>query len=163
MRKEDIRTVIRGAVPGDVEAVCDLWEQLFLLHARLDPIFTPSKDGRIHYRRWVLQQIAEPDSVVLVAEEDGRVVGYCMAQVQALPPVMRFQRIGLISDMCVDESVRGRRIGREIYARMEARLRDRGIRRVELKTSSFNPGSNHFWEATCGFREFVKVRYKNID
>ena len=153
---------IREAMPSDMEQILGLWEQLSSLHARLDPIFTTAPDGREHYRRWLRHHMEQPDSILLVAEVEKRVVGYCLAQLQTMPPVMRYQQIGAISDMAVEENSRGLHIGRVMYQEMERRFFERGVRRIELKTSSFNALANHFWEEVCGFGEFVKMRFKNL-
>lgn len=163
MRKEIMDISIRDALPSDVEGICDLWSQLFGLHAELDPIFTPAEDGRDHYRRWLRSQMMDPDAIVMVAEVDTEVAAYIMAKISTLPPVMRFKRIGIISDACVDERLRSHHLGRMLYKDLELRMLDRGVTRLELKTSSLNPQANHFWEEVCGFKEFVKVRYKEFE
>jgi len=162
MHIEDIKISHRPGRHGDEEAICRLWQQLFDFHAELDPIFTPSKDGREHYWQWVKYHLNDSDSIVMVSEVDGFVAAYCLAQVKSLPPILQFKRIGIISDMAVDQKIRNRRIGRELYQRVEKELKKRQVSRIELKTSTLNPLSNYFWEKVCGFEEFVKIRYKEI-
>ncbi len=155
--------VVRGALHSDVEAVAGLWRQLFSLHAELDPVFTPAEDGHVHYRRWVRYHLDRPDSIVVVSEVAEEVVGYVLAIIQTLPPVLRYQRIGLISDAAVDERHRNLTIGRQLVAEVERRLQDRGVQRIELKSASANSQANHFWQEVCGYMEFAKVRAKIFD
>ncbi|RJO66440.1 MAG: GNAT family N-acetyltransferase [Myxococcales bacterium] len=162
MERPNLQIEIRSAIYGDLERLCELWQQLMELHAELDPIFTPARDGRDHYRRWLRYHLDEPDSQVIIAEAEGRVAGYILAQVQTIPPVMRFRRIGFISDMVVDAAWRNCGVGRAMVRELEHRMRDLGIERLELKSSSRNPQANHFWEKVCGFEEFVKVRCKPL-
>ena len=160
IEKSDI--ICREATKEDFDEIAKLWRQLFELHAKLDPIFSPAKDGHRHYLKWVKFHMDDENSVVLISEFESKAVAYCMAQVKQLPPVLEFKVVGMISDMAVHEDLQGRQIGRALYKAMEEKLLKMGVSRIELKTSSFNPHSNYFWETVCGFEEFVKVRAKNF-
>ncbi len=154
---------IRKAMDEDIDSITSLWEELMLFHARLDPIFSPSPSGKEHYGLWLERNLHQDDSIVLVAEDDNEIVGFVLAHYRHLPPVILHRDIGFISDMAMAEGYRNQGIGRKLYNRAEELLRRMGATRIELKTSSRNPLSNHFWEEVCGFKEFVKYRYKDLD
>ncbi len=154
---------IRDAEEQDLDAICDLWEQLFTLHAQLDDIFTPSRDGRFHYRQWLEYLLQQSDSLLLIAEVQGKIIGYILATIRNLPPAMKSCSIGSIADMVMDERYRDLGLGRQLYEVLEERFRLMGITRLEVKTSSRNPQSNHFWSQVCGFNEFIRVHYKKLD
>lgn len=162
MYAENMKIVHRSGRYGDEDAICRLWKQLFDFHAELDPVFTPSKDGMEHYWQWVKYHLDDNDSIVMVSEVDGLVAGYCLAQIKAMPPILQYKKVGIISDMAIDTKIQNQRIGRELYRRMEQEILKKGVKRIELKTSSLNPLANYFWEKICGFEEFVKIRYKEI-
>lgn len=163
MQKTEPQIQIRNAHPGDVDAICVLWRELFEFHASLDAIFTPAKDGERHYKRWVLGQMLDPDAINLVVEIDDRIIGYCFAQLQSFPPIMKFRRVGSITDMCIHERYRNLSLGRALFFEMEKRIKAKGVTRLELKTLSANKLSNHFWEEVCGFDEFMKIRFKEFE
>ncbi len=155
--------VIRKAKDDDIDAITSLWEELMNFHAHLDPIFCPSPSGKEHYALWLERNLHQEDSIVLVAEHKGVIVGFVLAHYRHLPPVILHRDIGFISDMAISEQFRNHGIGRQLYGRAEDMLRSLGATRIELKTSTLNPLSNHFWEDVCGFKEFVKYRYKEFD
>ena len=162
MRIERHKAIIRDAEEDDIGGIADLWWELFAFHADLDPIFTPSPNGREHYRRYIKYHLSDKESIVLVIEHERRLLGYLLAQIQSMPPVMACRKIGFIADVAVTSEARGAGLGRKLYQEAERRMRDLGVARLELKTSSFNPLSNYFWEEVCGFKEFVKIRYKEL-
>lgn len=153
---------IRPAETADFEAILDLWEELMRLHAELDPIFTIAQDGRVYYRHWLRQCQRENEAMLWVAERAETVVGYALAYVQHMPPSMHGLASGLISDVCVREAFRSQGIGRALFATLEREFRALGITRLEVKTSSFNAQSNHFWQNVCGFHEFVRMQCKEL-
>jgi ribosomal protein S18 acetylase RimI-like enzyme len=162
MRRERSMPIIRRAEERDIGAIAALWKDLFDLHAELDPIFQVAEDGENAYRVWLQGQLDMPDNFFHIAEAEGRVIAFCQSQIKVLPPMLVYRRIGVIADMAVDQAWRGRGVGRRLYQYVETRLHRLGADRIELKTSSFNAQSNHFWQKVCGFNEFVKIHFKAL-
>lgn len=160
--KQSLNYTIREGRRTDVDDILVLWRQLFEMHAKLDSIFEPAPDGEKYYLKWLNFHFNDRSSEIVVAEISDRIIGYCLAQVKNLPPVLVHRRIGVISDMAIDQEHRDLGIGRALYADMEQRLLKQDISRIELKTATTNQLSNHFWEKVCGFNEFVKVRSKDF-
>lgn len=153
---------IRRAELEDFEAILDLWEELMRLHAELDPVFTPAPDGRDYYRLWLSQCHLKDEAILLVAELSGEVVGYALGYLQHMPPSMRALSSGMVSDVCIARDWRDKGIGRRLFAAMENEFRRLGVTRLEVKTSSLNAQSNHFWQKVCGFQEFVRMHSKTL-
>lgn len=162
MKRAELKPLVRLARETDARDITRLWRELFDLHAALDPIFAVAQGGEAYYRDWLLAQFELSDTFIHVVELSGRVIAFCHSQIKVLPPMLEYRRIGVISDMAVDEAWRGRGIGRVLFARVEADLLAAGVDRLELKTSSLNAQSNHFWQKVCGFSEFVRVHYKEF-
>jgi GNAT superfamily N-acetyltransferase len=73
---------IRGARTGDGEGLADVWLDMARYHAELNPALfqVPSRDGRADaLERWATA--TKDDALVLVAEQDGRVMGFVGAAV----------------------------------------------------------------------------------
>jgi len=92
------------------------------------------------------EALADPDTVVLVAEdEDGEVVGMAYGEART-PSRFSDERALELSGVVVRAGYRGRGVGRELVHEAARFAADRGVRWVELKTFAPNRGAMEFWE-----------------
>ena len=101
---------------------------------------------------WFLgTQLRDKDVVVLVAEQNGTVVGYVYAGLEPQSWKELREACGFIHDVVVDE--RGRRAGiaTALIAAATAWLREPGAPRVMLWTAQRNEGAQRLFER-LGFR-----------
>lgn len=152
---------IRPAADADIPVVGRLWREMVLLHGELDPLFTLTEDALQHFADFVHRQIEDPQSVLLVAERDGEVVGYCLAARATYPPVFRTQEYGMIYDMAVSAERRREGVGEKLYGEVLRWFEERGIRRIELRVVPTNKLSTSFWKKQ-GFRPFLETLYREI-
>jgi ribosomal protein S18 acetylase RimI-like enzyme len=128
---------IREGRPADTPALVALLAQLFAIEA--DFTINPEVQARgLDLLR------TRADAVILVAEAEGRVVGMCTVQLTASTA-----RGGLsagIEDVVVDETVRGRGIGRALLAGAEAWARRRGAVRIALLADETNLPALDFYD-----------------
>ena len=82
----------------------------------------------------------------LVAEQDGKVVGFLLGFVAPLD-----EPIGYVHLVGIDPHHRRRGVGQHLYARFEQRCREGGARRLKAIAAVGNDGSVAFHEAV-GFR-----------
>jgi GNAT superfamily N-acetyltransferase len=128
--------VIRPARRGDSEALTPLLAQLGY----------PFDAGEVAPA--VAELLRDPAHCVLVAEEDGRVVGYVNANFRA--QLHHLAPVGTIDELVVDEERRGRRIGeRLVEAVLEEGWR-RGADTVEVSTNERRERASAFY-TRCGF------------
>ncbi|NOT43373.1 MAG: GNAT family N-acetyltransferase [Acidobacteria bacterium] len=81
--------------------------------------------------------------LVVVAESDGRVVGWVhAAEREILGSGRRSEIVGLV----VDDAYRGRGTGRSLVAEAEAWARSRGIAEVVVRSNIVRPESHPFYE-----------------
>ncbi len=104
------------------------------------------------YGRFLVSQLANPDSLVLVAELSNEIVGYVFADIE--PTSWRDLRgpCGFIHDVYVREPVRRRGTGRELVRAAIAWVRSRGLSQVVLWSKSGNQAAQRLF-ATLGFRD----------
>ncbi len=109
-------------------------------------------------RRVFESYLRRPDVVVLVAESDGRLVGFLDMEYRS--------RLGFtapqawIPDLIVEEDARSRGIGRALLARAEDLARERGCWGMSLESANWRSASHAFyerqgWEQTS--RGFTKL------
>jgi ribosomal protein S18 acetylase RimI-like enzyme len=101
--------------------------------------------------------LSDRSAIVLVAEIDGRIVGYITGRVRVEPRRV-LPRRGIVEDWYVDETVRGSGVGRALFEELERRFSGRGCDVVESATWANNDGARKAHEA-LGFRE-IRVMFR---
>ncbi|OFW13754.1 MAG: hypothetical protein A3F70_13210 [Acidobacteria bacterium RIFCSPLOWO2_12_FULL_67_14] len=145
--------LIRRAVEQDAEALGRLGAHLMRVHYGYDParFLPPGGNPEAGYGRFLQSQLRDDDTIVLVAEKGGSVVGYVCAGLEPLSWKELRGACGFIHDVVVDEP--GRRLG-IATALIEAAadwLRGRGAPRVVLWTAERNEGAQRLFDR-LGFR-----------
>lgn len=146
---------IRIARLDDLNAIKELWREMMDFHRARDEYFSRSERGHERHGEYVRRNIESPEWLVIVADEDQSVIGFAMGKIDSYPPVYKHTHFGFVADIVVNESFRGRGIGRELYNQMLPWFREQGIDRVEINVASTNEVSQAFWRR-MGFREYVK-------
>jgi ribosomal protein S18 acetylase RimI-like enzyme len=143
---------IRPATPSDQESLGRFGAALMRQHHASDPRrFIAADHAEDGYGRFLVSQIANPASRVLVAEESGRVVGYIYADVETTNWMELRGPCGVIQDVYVDESTRQRGAGRALMQAAIAWIRSQGRGQVVLMTKSRNQHAQNLF-STLGFR-----------
>jgi ribosomal protein S18 acetylase RimI-like enzyme len=145
--------LIRRAVAADVPALGRLGALLVRTHHDFDPQrFIAATSGTEHgYASFLLSQLVEPSAVVLVAEQDGVVLGYTYSGIEGHDFMALRGPAGVLYDLVVDPAYRGQGIGRLLLDATLAALRDRGAPRVVLFTAEGNAAAQRLF-ARAGFR-----------
>lgn len=95
-------------------------------------------------RRRLETLLGRDDRAVLLAVEDGRVVGF--GTVHLLPVIHEDAPRGQLTALVVAEPARGRGIGRELVRRLEGFARARGVRRFVVTTANHRARTHAFYE-----------------
>jgi ribosomal protein S18 acetylase RimI-like enzyme len=104
-----------------------------------------------HYGAFLGGQLDEPDVVLLVAEQDGQVIGYAYGAIEGYDYMALRGPAAVLHDLIVDPGYRGRGVGRALLTAMVASLTARGAPRVVLSTADRNESAQRFFER-AGFR-----------
>lgn len=144
---------IRPATRADLPVIGKLGALLIRVHHELDaerfiPATPRSEDG---YASWLGKQLAKSDVVILVAEREGRVLGYTYAGVEGYDYMSLRGPAGVLYDIIVDPAYRGQGIGQLLLDATVAELGRRGAPRVVLSTAARNEGAQRMF-AKAGFR-----------
>jgi GNAT superfamily N-acetyltransferase len=122
---------IRRVAPGDADRVAVLLGQLGY------PTTAPPVGARIE--RW----LADERSVLLAAEIGGSVVG--VAALHVIPFLEYDESRGRLVALVVDDTVRGKGVGRELVAEVEREARRLGCRELELTSRRTRPEAHSFY------------------
>ena len=138
--------VIRFAAPGDVPAILDLLRQVGSVHHRGRPdIFRAG--AQKYSASEVIALLNDPKKPIFIATEEGKVYGYGFCQIETYEkdPVMEDRVELYIDDLCVDESSRGKGVGKAIYDVIRRYAKGRGCHAVTLNVWNFNEGAYQFY------------------
>jgi GNAT superfamily N-acetyltransferase len=109
-------------------------------------VFTPRPGFYDEVGAKYQEALANPDTVVLVAEDDeGEVVGMAYGE-SRVPSRFSDERALEVSGVVVRAGYRGRGVGRELVHEAGRFAAERGIGWIELKTFAPNRGAMEFWE-----------------
>jgi len=144
---------IRTAVPADTGDLGRLGAALVRQHHEFDAqrFLAPGPDVESGYGRFLVSQIDAADSVVLVAERAGRIVGYAYAAIEPRSWKDLRDAAGWIHDVVVVEGERRRGTGRALVEAAAGWMEDRGAPRVILSTAARNEDAQAAFSA-LGFR-----------
>jgi ribosomal protein S18 acetylase RimI-like enzyme len=103
------------------------------------------------YASFISTQLEDPDKAVLVADDNGVVIGYTYAAVEGHDYMALRGPAGVLHDIIVEQEHRGRGIGRLLLDATLAFFRSRGVPRVVLSTAERNEAAQRLFES-MGFR-----------
>lgn len=139
--------MIRFALEKDIEKIEDLLSQVDLVHHNGRPdIF---KIGR-KYTREELKALLKDKSrpIFVCTDEFDSVLGYCFCifQQHINDNVLTDIKTLYIDDLCVDETLRGKHIGKKLYDAVVDFAREQGCYNITLNVWSCNPSAMKFYE-----------------
>lgn len=143
---------IKKATLADLEEIMSLWHDLTTYKVNLEPYLTLAKDHIQTARDYLSGKLLDPDTIVLLARENGRAVGYLMGFVIFPPPVFTPRKIGFINEVAVADEFRRRGIGTSLVNEAVAWFHSRGANSVELSVYAKNQVAKEFWHK-LGFAE----------
>jgi ribosomal protein S18 acetylase RimI-like enzyme len=145
--------LIRPASQADLPAIGRLGAQLLRLHHGFDGrrFMAPGADPEAGYAWFLGTQLTDADVLLLVAEQDGRVVGYLYAAVEPRSWKELRDEAGFIHDVVVEEGSRGQGVAGRLVEEAAGWFARRGMPRVVLWTAEHNEAARRLF-ARLGFR-----------
>ena len=140
--------MIRRATKKDIPKIEDLLLQVCLVHHNGRPdIFGVGRK----YSRKELEDLLEDETrpILVAVDENDAVMGYCFCIYQRHTDhsVLTDVKTLYIDDLCVDEALRGRHIGTELYEAAVRLAKDTDCYNLTLNVWSCNPSALEFYKA----------------
>ena len=144
---------VRRAEIKDIPGILKLLVQVDMVHHNGRPdIF---KGPATKYNAEELKSIVEDDHtpVFVCVDDEDHVLGhaFCIHKQEKDNSVLTDIRTLYIDDICVDEDVRGKHVGRTLYEHVLEYAKAEGFYNITLNVWSCNPGAMKFYES-LGFR-----------
>lgn len=95
---------------------------------------------------------------LIVAEHEGKVVGFVHGLVRFLPDFLGGEKVGFVTHQHILKEFRGHGLGKELMESLEDWYRSKGIRQVELQANYYNQNSRKYLENTGYEYEIVQFR-----
>ncbi len=156
--------IVRRATPADLPSIGRLGALLVEEHYGFDPrrFVAAGRRTPSDYASFLGGQLEDPDIAVLVADDDGDVIGYAYAAVEGYDFMALRGPAGLLHDVIVDPGHRGRGVGRLLLDAALEFLRSRGAPRVVLFTAERNEAAQRLFER-IGFRRTMIEMTRELD
>ena len=157
-------TTIRPAIASDEEVLGRLGALLVVEHYDFDPkrFLAPRPDMPQAYGRFLTSQIRQQDKLVLVAERDGRVVGYAFGGMEGFDYMALRGPAAVLYDLVVEPAHRRQGVGLALLDGVFANFTKRGAPRVLLFTAYKNQSAQSLFERV-GFRRTMIEMTRELD
>ncbi len=143
--------VIRRGEERDLTGINRLLEQVLAVHHNGRPDLFKSDTKKYTDEELMAILCDEKRPVFVASDDDGNVMGYafCVFTQHFNDNILTDIRTLYIDDLCVDESLRGKHIGRSLYAYVLEFARREGCYNLTLNVWECNQGAKRFYEG-CG-------------
>lgn len=144
---------IRRAEEKDIPRMHELLSQVFMVHHIGRPDLF-SGLGRKYTDEQLAEMVHDDQNPIFAAvDENDTLMGYCFCEYQQIlnDTVRTDIRTLYIDDLCVDEKLRGKHIGRELYEYVKAFAKKEGFYNVTLNVWACNESAMKFYES-CGLK-----------
>ena len=138
---------IRLAQVRDIPGMIDLLQQVGEVHHQIRPDLF--RAGAQKYNESDLEELLkDPNRPIFAAVEDHKLLGYCFCIIEETVghPVLMDDKTLYIDDLCVDETIRGKHVGKALYEYTRSYAREIGCRSVTLNVWCGNDSAMAFYE-----------------
>lgn len=136
---------IRKATTADIPRIMDLLHQVNRVHHLLRPdLFKPHTTK---YSAEELEAMMAIESQPIFVCDDGKVSGYVFCQIQDLQNdrLLQDRKTLYIDDLCVDETARGKHIGRQLFDYVREYAQTIGCQAITLNVWNGNDAALAFY------------------
>ncbi len=139
---------IRHATLADIEQITDLFD--------LYRIFYRKDSDRAAAKSYLTDRLKGKESEIIVAEEDGKLVGFTQLYPQFSST--RMKKFWVLNDLYVLEIYRGLGVGKALVKGAQQFCRDNSSAGLLLETEKSNVAGNKLYPA-CGFKTYEDTNF----
>ncbi len=153
---------IRKLREDDIDGICALWKEF----ARLREGFTKAKilndDAADYFFGYATGLLQRKDTLTLVADDGGEVVGYLIAQKQRKPPIYHHTRVAYLSDTFVRDGYRGKGILKSFLQELTTWCKQEDLTAIDVQLFQENKDAIDVYHR-LGFRDYrVLLRHEVV-
>ena len=139
--------MVRKADTNDIGRIIDLLHQVDMVHYEKRPdLFKPNTTK---YNEQELEALLHDDSKPIFVYDDGQVLGHAFCQITEVRNHVLLQDIKTlyIDDICVDETARGKHVGKALYEYVREYAKSVGCYNITLNVWEGNDHSLSFYKS----------------
>jgi GNAT superfamily N-acetyltransferase len=129
---------IRKLQEDDIDGICELWKEFAKLREGQTKSRILNDDAADYFFGYATGLLQRKDTLTLVAEDAGEVVGYLIAQKQRRPPIYHHTQVAYLSDSFVAETHRGQGILKRFMEELRQWCKKEGITAVDVQIFESN-------------------------
>jgi len=152
---------IRPAKIKEAKEVAKLNVELMKHHLRYGEIYKIKKNALSISKKWHEKAPRSPNTLLLVAEIDGKIVGYAKANIRKRPPIYTVVEWGDISDIYVQPKFRKSGIAKKFMEEIFKWFKKKKMKYVDLYVAADNQVAQMLWKK-YKFNEYFKKMYRKI-
>ena len=139
---------IRKAEDKDALRIKELLSQVLELHADVRPDIFIS--GTTKYTEKEIKDILKDEKrlTYVAVDGDGTVLGYALCEIKEPTPSNNIRPFSAlyIDDLCVDETARGRNVGKQLFLYVKEEAKRLGCYEITLNVWEGNYGAKRFYD-----------------
>ena len=138
--------MIRKASKDDIQRIIELLHQVNMVHHVLRPdLFKPHTTK---YNEQELESMLNDNDKPIFVFDDGDVLGYAFCQISEVKDDQLLEDIKTlyIDDICVDETSRGKHVGKALYEYVRDYAQSIGCNNITLNVWEGNSPALHFYQ-----------------
>lgn len=139
-------TMIRKATVDDISQIINLLHQVDMVHHRIRPdLFKPDTTK---YDEQELCKLFNDSNKPIFVYDDGGVLGYAFCQITEVQnnKLLQDTKTLYIDDICVDESARGRHVGKSLFEHVRDYAQTIGCHNITLNVWAGNDAALSFYQ-----------------
>lgn len=139
--------MVRKADTNDIGRIIDLLHQVDMVHYEKRPdLFKPNTTK---YNEQELEALLHDDSKPIFVYDDGQVLGHAFCQITEVRNHVLLQDIKTlyIDDICVDETARGKHVGKALYEYVREYAKSVGCYNITLNVWEGNDPALSFYRS----------------
>ena len=152
--------IVRDARLKDSREAIPLWQEFMEYHKRISTMDHEMLDNAEEsWQRYFEKHVRSGIRKAIVAECDGRLVGFLLGTIEKRPPVFRNPLHAYVDSIAVTESMRNRGIGAMMMDAFEMWAKAKGMPHIMLNVVVENDGARHLYEK-LGFKTMILSQRK---
>lgn len=152
---------IRKASIEDIDKILPIRLEIHQYHVELDKLYEAKVDLKDKFKTQLELILTESSELVLVAEEEGNILGYALGKLKDPHFLFNHPRSGHIDDVGITASARNKGIGEKLVHELVNWFKSNGAERIDLKVHAGNESGITFWKK-MGFTDFMHEMHKAI-
>ena len=138
--------MIRRANTNDISQIINLLHQVNMVHHLIRPdLFKPHTTK---YNEQELSKMLDNDNKPIFVFDDGGVLGYAFCQISEIQNdiLLKDTKTMYIDDICVDESARGKHVGKALFEFVRDYAQTIGCHNITLNVWTGNDAAQSFYK-----------------